>query len=66
MQIQYGLWLNNPVVTLGDELAKGETGHIEYPYDTDRVRGVANTYFFYRAQTNGSGYLGTDWLVTAD
>jgi hypothetical protein len=64
LQIQYGLWLTGPFVTLGNELTKGETGHIEhFTLNPDTTRGVANTYFYMRGQTNGSGYLGTDDVI---
>lgn len=62
-QIQYGASLSSANVLLGQEFTNGETGHIENVAWPDFSRGVHGTFFYYRAKTNSSGYMGTEWLV---
>ena len=63
LQIYYGTTLNSANVMLGAELTGGETGHVENVVWPDFSSGVHPTYFYYRAKTNGSGYMGTEWLA---
>ena len=63
LQIQYGDSLSSANVLLGQELTGGQTGHIENVVWKDFSRGVHPSYFYYRAKTNSSGYMGTEWLV---
>lgn len=63
VQINYGATLSAPVAVQGQELAKGETGHIENTTNQNTTRGVFSTNFKFRANTNGSGYMGTEWLA---
>lgn len=62
-QIQYGETLSSANVLLGEELASGDSGHIENSVWQDFSRGVSPSYFLYRAKTNSSGYMGTEWLA---
>jgi hypothetical protein len=62
-QIQYGDSLSSANVLLGEELTSGQSGHIENSAWPDYSRGVHASYFYYRAQTNSSGYMGTEWLA---
>ena len=62
-QISYGESLSSANVLLGQELTGGETGHIENVVWPDFSFGVHPSYFYYRAKTNSSGYMGTEWLV---
>ena len=63
VQLQYGATLNSANVFLGEEFTGGQSGHIENVVWPDFSRGVHPTYFYYRAQANSSGYMGTEWLV---
>ena len=63
VQIYYGATLSSANVLLGEELTGGESGHIENTVWPDTARGVHPTYFYFRGISNGSGYLGTEWLV---
>jgi|SRR3990170_1997501 len=62
-QIQYGATLSSANVLLGEELTGGEAGHIENIVSPEISRGVHPSYFYYRAKTNASGYMGTEWLA---
>lgn len=62
-QIEYGETLNSANVMLGAELTGSETGHIENNVGANYSRGVHATLFYYRAKTNSSGYMGTEWLA---
>ena len=62
-QIDYGESLSSANVVLGEEYTSGESGHIENTVWQDFSRGVHPSYFYYRAKTNSSGCMGTEWLV---
>jgi hypothetical protein len=63
VQIEYGATLTSTNVLLGEELTSGQSGHIENTAWPDFSRGVHPSYFYYRANTNGSGFMGTEWLA---
>ncbi|MEX0801314.1 MAG: hypothetical protein WD379_08865 [Dehalococcoidia bacterium] len=63
VQINYGESLSSANVLLGEELTNGETGHIENNVWPDFSRGVQPSSFHYKAKTNSSGYLGTEWMA---
>lgn len=62
-QIMYGESLSSANVLLGEEYTNGETGHIENTTWPDLSRGVHPDYFYYKAKTNSSGCMGTEWLA---
>ena len=62
-QIQYGESLSSANVLLGEELSSGQSGHIENNTWPDFSRGVHPSFFYYRAQTNSSGWMATEWLA---
>jgi len=63
VQIYYGMTLSSANVMLGEELTSGQSGHIENIAWPDFSRGVHPSYFYYRAETNSSGWMGTEWLA---
>ena len=55
-QISFGYTFPGiPAVTLGENLAHEEWGHIEDPNNINSGRGVTTTYFWFRAYTNDAG-----------
>ena len=62
-QMMYGDTLSSANVLLGQDYTNGETGHIENTAWPDYSRGIHPSYFYYKAKTNSSGCMGTEWLV---